>query len=103
VSSAVVTRVQSVSRATPPTIRESVESLQARNSDHADRIGQAHLPLPFGLADAAQSVGSHNTHVDTSDPATDMVHTLASKMLHTPLFMTMEWSSSAIQPAKIFT
>ena len=102
VSSAAVTHAQSVSRVTPPTTGKTVESLRTRNSGHADQIDQAHLPLSFGLADAAQCVGSHNSHVDASDPATDVVRTLASKLLHTPLFTTMEWSSSAIQPAKVF-
>ena len=82
VSSTAVTRVQSVSRATPTTTGEAVESLRARNSSYADQIGQARLPLSFGLADAVQSLGSHNPHVDISDPATDVVHTLASKLLH---------------------
>ena len=31
---------------------------------------------------------------------TNMVHTLASKVLHTPLFILMEWSSFGIQPSK---
>jgi hypothetical protein len=39
VSFAVVTRAQSVSRATLPTTQESVESLRARNSDPADQMG----------------------------------------------------------------
>ena len=37
-----------------------------------------------------------------SNPATDMVHMLASKVLHTPLFTAMEWLSPDIQPAKVF-
>ena len=40
--------------------------------------------------------------MDALDPATDVVHTLASKLLYIPLFTAMEWSSSAIQPAKVF-
>ena len=67
-----------------------------------DQIGQARLPLSIGLADAAQSVGSYNPHVDALDPATDVVHTLASKLLHAPLFTAIEWLSSTIQPAKVF-
>ena len=31
-----------------------------------------------------------------------MVHTLASKVLHTPLFTAMEWSSPEFQPTKVF-
>ena len=30
-----------------------------------------------------------------------MVHTLASKVLHTILFIVMDWSSSGIQPPKV--
>jgi hypothetical protein len=40
--------------------------------------------------------------VGASDPATDVVHTLASKAVHTPLFTAMKWSSSAIHPTKVF-
>jgi hypothetical protein len=61
-----------------------VESLRARNSGHV------------------QSVGRHNPHVDDSIPATDVVYTLASKLLHTPLFTAIKWSSSTIQPSKVF-
>ena len=32
----------------------------------------------------------------------NMVHMLASKLLHTPLFIVMEWSLSGFQLAKIF-
>ena len=102
VSSAAVTRVQSVSRAMPSTTEESVESLRARNSGPVNQIGQTHLPLFFGLADVVQSISGHHSHVDVSDLTTDVVHTLASKVLHTSLFTAMEWLSSGIQPAKIF-
>jgi hypothetical protein len=61
VSSAAVTRAQTVSRATPSTTGESMDNLRARNNGPADQIGQACLPLSFGLADAAQSVNGHNS------------------------------------------
>jgi len=102
VSSAAVTRAQTVSQATPSTTRESVHNLRARDNGPADQIGQARLPLSFGLADAAQSVSGRNSSLEASNPATDVVHTLASKVLHIPLFTAMEWSSSDIQPAKVF-
>jgi hypothetical protein len=79
-----------------------VESLRARNSGHVYQIGQTRLSLSFGLADVAHSVGSHNSHVNASDSVVDVVHTLVSKVLHTPLFTVMEYSSSAIQLAKVF-
>ena len=60
------------------------------------------MPLFFGLADAVLSVGSRHSHVDASDPPTNVVHTLASKVLHTPLFTKMEWLSSGNQIAKVF-
>ena len=102
VSSAAVTRAQTVSRATPSTTGEPVHNLRARDNGPADQIGQARLPLSFGLADAAQSVSGRNSSLEASNPVTDVLHTLASKVLHTPLFTAMEWSSSDIQPAKVF-
>ena len=52
VSSTAVARAQAVSQATPLTTGESVASLRARDNAPADQIGQARLPLSFGLADA---------------------------------------------------
>jgi hypothetical protein len=60
------------------------------------------LPLSFGLADVDQSVSGRNSNVDASSSTTDMIHTLASKVLDTPLFTAIEWSSSNIQSAKGF-
>ena len=80
----------------PLTTGEYVENLRARNSGPADQIGQARLPLFFGLADALQSVSGCHSHVDASDSPTDVVHTVASKVLQTPLFTAMESSSSGI-------
>jgi hypothetical protein len=102
VSSAAVTRAQTVSRATPSTTEESLDNLRARHNGPADQIGQARLSLSFGLADAVQSVSGRNSNLEASNPTTDVVHTLASKVLHTPLFTAMEWSSSDFQPAKVF-
>ena len=102
VNAVAVTRVQSVSRATPSTTRESVDSSRARDNGLADQIGQARLPLSFGLADVVQYISGRNLSLEASNPLTDMMHILASKVLHTPLFTAMEWSSSGIQPAKIF-
>ena len=102
VSSAAVTRAQTVSRATPPTTGESVESLRARTNGPADQIGQARLPLSFGLADVVQSVSGRNSSTDASNSSTDMMHTLASKVLDTPLFTAMEFSLPNFQPAKVF-
>ena len=101
-SSAPMTRAQSVLRATPLTTGESLYNLRVRDTGPADQIGLAHLPLSFGLADVVQSVNGRNSTLDASNPATDVLHTLASKVLHTPLFTTMEWSSSDIQSTKVF-
>ena len=60
------------------------------------------LAIVLWLSGCCQSVGSHHTHVDASDPLTDVVDTLASKVLHTSLFAAMAWSSCGIQPAKVF-
>ena len=102
VSSVAVTRVQTISRATPSTTKELVNSLGAQDNDPADQIGQVRLPLSFGLADAVQSVNGCHLSLKALNPATDVVHTLASKVLYTPLFAAMEWSSSGIPPAKVF-
>jgi len=91
-----MTQAQSVSRATPPITGEFVESLRVWHSGSADQIGQTRLPLSFGFANVVQSVGNHNSYVDASDLTTNVVHTFASKVLYTPLFTAMEWSSSSI-------
>ena len=93
VSSAAVTRAQAESRATPSTIGESVASLRAPDNAHADQINQARLLLSFGLADTVESVSGRHPNNEVSNLATDVAHTLASKVLHTPLFMAMEWLS----------
>lgn len=56
----------------------------------ADQTGQARLPLLFGLANVVQSVTDHNLSIEASNSLNDMVHTLASTVLHTSLFTTME-------------
>ena len=67
----------------------------------ANQIGQARLPLSFGLADAVQTIsGRYPNEVPNS--AINVAHTLASKVLHTPLFMAMDWLSTEFQPAKVF-
>ena len=103
VSSAAVTRAHIVSLVMPLTTVESMDILRARDNGPADHISQTRLHLSFGLADAAQSVSGRNSSLEVSNLTIDVVHTLASKVLHTPLFTSMEWSSSAIQPAKVFT
>ena len=77
-------------------------SLRARDNGPTDQISQTRLPLYFRLVDAAQSVLGRNLSLKASNPAIDVVHTLVSKVLHTFLFIAMEWSSSDIQPARIF-
>ena len=101
VSSAAVTRAQAVSQATPSTTGGSVASLRARDNALTDQIGQARLPLSFGLADVVQSVsGRHPNEVPNS--MIDVAQTLASKVLHTHLFTTIDWLSPEFQPAKVF-
>ena len=89
VSSVAVTRFQAMSRST----RESVASLQAWDNAPGDQFGEARLPLSFGLADVVQFVNGRHPSDEVPNPVTDMVYTLASKVLHTPLFMAIEWSS----------
>ena len=60
VSSAAVTRAQTISRDTPSTTGESVDTLRARHNGPVDHIGQARLLLSFGLADAAQFNNGHH-------------------------------------------
>lgn len=79
-----------------------MKSLRARNNGPKVQIGQIHLPLSFGLAHVVQSVNGRNLSIEASNSTTDMVHMLASKVLHTPLFTAMDWLSPSIQPAQIF-
>ena len=54
------------------------------------------------MADVVQSVSGRHPNDEVPYPVTDMMHTLASKVLHTPMFTVMEWSSPEFQPAKVF-
>ena len=97
-----MTRAKFVSQATPLTIGGSVASLRARDNVPAGHIGQARLSLSFGLADAIQSVSGHHPNNEVPNSATDVAHTLASKVLHTHLFTAMEWLLLQFQPTKVF-
>ena len=94
-----VTRAQSVSRATPSTTEEFVESLRARGNGPMDQV---RLPLSFWLADVVQTVNGCNSSMDASNAAIDMVNSLVAKVLHTHFFTTTEWLPSNIQSSKIF-
>ena len=83
-------RAQALSRGTPSTIRESVASLRAQDNAPADKIGQAQQTLSFGLADAVQSVIGRRPIDEVPNLATDVAHTLASKVFHTPCFTAIE-------------
>ena len=91
VRSAAVTRTQTKSRPTPSTKGEFLDNLRARDNGPADRIGHAHLRLFFGLADVVQSVSGCHSSLEASNLLTNVMFTLASKVLHTPLFTAMEW------------
>ena len=54
------------------------------------------------MADAVESVSGRHPNNEVPNSVTDMAHTLASKVLHTPLFTAMEWASPEFQPAKVF-
>ena len=92
-SSTVVIHAQTASRATPSTTRKLVVSLQAWDNAPVNLIGKAQLPLSFGLSNVVQSISGYHPSDKVPNPATDMVHTLASEVLYTLLFTTMEWSS----------
>lgn len=98
----VVMRAQSVLQATPSTTRECVKSLRARDNGSADLIGGARLLLSFELVDAIQFFSGCNSSMEASNLMTDMMHMVASKVLHTPLFTAMDWSTPRYQPAKVF-
>ena len=102
VSSAALTRAQSVSRAITSTTREHVEILHARDNGPIDQIGQAHLLVFFGLADVVQYIIGPNLSMKALNLATNKVYTLESKVLCTPLFIAIKWSSPDIQLAKVF-
>ena len=91
-----------MSRATPSTTGESVASLRAWDNTLANEIGQTRLPLSFELANVVQSISDCHPNDEVLNTTTNMAHTLASKVLHTPLFMEMEWSLLEFQHAKVF-
>ena len=73
-----------------------MKTLRAHDNGPIDQIGQARLPLSFGLADDVEFISGQNLSMEASTPATDIVHILASKVLYIPVFTTMEWSSPDI-------
>lgn len=74
-----------------------MESLRAQRL--ADQDGHT---LFFSLVDVVHSASGHNSSLKNLNLMTDVVHILASKMLYTFLFIAMEWSSSDVQPPKVF-
>ena len=99
---AVITRTQFVSQATSSITKESMENLRARENGPAYHIGHAQLSLSFGLANVIASVGGRNSSIETLNSSTNRIHTLASKVLHTLLFISMEWLSPKFQHANVF-
>lgn len=71
-----------------------MESLRAQSSGTTDLIGQARLPLSFGLADAVQSLHVPIPTVDASSSSASVEHSLASRILHTPIFTTVDLMAS---------
>ena len=79
IGSTAVARAKFVSRATPSTTTESVESLRARSNSPVNHINQVPLLLPFELADNVKFVSGCNSSTKSLNSATDMVDTLAAK------------------------
>ena len=54
------------------------------------------------MVDAVQFVSGRHSSLKASNLATDVVHTLASKVLHTLLFTAVKWLSPEFRPTKVF-
>lgn len=102
IDAAGVTHPQFVSRATYMITKEYVESLLAWDNGPADHIHQVRLSIFLGLADDVQTGNGCDSSTEVANLATDRVNSLAVKVLHKPLFITMDWSSPCIQHAKVF-
>lgn len=100
----VSTLAQTVAKTVAPTTSEPLDNLHARHSGTANQIGQAQLPLSFGLADAATAGRCYVLAPTCNGEAIskDLVHTLAYKVLQMPIFSSVELMTRDFKPTRIF-
>ena len=101
---AVATRAQAAAKVVTPAVDESTDLGRTRHSGSPDHIGQARLPLSFGLADTASAPQPHVSALarDEEPVARDSVHTLAHKVLQMPMFSSIDVLASDFKPARVF-
>jgi len=101
---AAATRAQTAAKLVTPSVNESRDIGRTRHSGSPDHIGQARLPLSFGLADIASAP---RPHVPAPAPdggvvARDSAHTLAYKVLQMPIFSSVDLLAPDFKPAGVF-
>jgi hypothetical protein len=101
---AAATRAQTSAKIVAPTTDEPQDSGRARHSGLSDQIGQARLPLSFGLADVGSAARSYipASAQDGGTVVRDTAHTLAYKVLQMPIFSSVELLAPDFKPAGVF-
>ena len=95
---AAATRTQSAAKLVMPTVDETRDIEWTRHSGSPDHIGQARLPLSFGLADTTSHTRFYAPSIDTDARAIsgDSAHTLAYKVLQMLMFSCVEMFGSGL-------
>ena len=103
VVAAASTRSQTLADAVASTSGGSNEVPHPRHAGPADQIGQARLPLSFGLVDTTV-VGAKNPVPlrDGDSISKDVTQALAYKILHMPIFSGSELMAPDLKPAAVF-
>ena len=101
---AAATRAQTAANVRTPPVDEAGGVGRTRHSGSLDHIGQARLPLSFGLADIASAPRRHVSvpAPDGGTVARDSAHTLAYKVLQMPIFSSVDLLATDLQPAGVF-
>src|SRR6202022_3146441 len=97
------TRSQTLTNTVASTNGGSNEVSHPRHAGPADQVGQARLPLSFGLVDTTV-VGAKNPVPlrDGDSISKDVTQTLAYKILHMPIFSGSELMAPDFKPAGVF-
>jgi hypothetical protein len=103
VVAAASTRSQTLANAVASTSGGSDEVSHPRHAGPADQVGQARLPLSFGLVDTTV-VGAKNPVPlrDGDSISKDVTQALAYRILHMPIFMSSELMAPDFKPAGVF-
>jgi hypothetical protein len=103
VVAAASTRSQTLANAVASTSGGSDEVLHPRHAGPTDQVGQARLPLSFGLVDTTV-VGVKNPVPlrDGDSISKDVTQALAYKILHMPIFSGSELMAPDFKPAGVF-